>query len=553
VFGKRRPGPKERSLLRTMIIGTNTILLLLTSAWESVGLPDMNCEMSYSIYQRGIFIGREEYVQGEWSIISTLKIAAPSGINVSKSELHFNEKGYPLFYQLTRTVSGAESKAVFTFENGNAVAGDKKISIHGINVYLLDNLFTVHYNILIKNLSFPLEEEKRFFSFIPQVQTEIPAAIRSAGKKYFDDEELSLYEIVIGTNLIKIMCNPSREVVRFEVPSQKLVALRDDYRNLIGDEMNTQRKKMDFPEEEVVFTNSEIRLSGVVSTPGPDVTDIPAIVFVSGSGKKDRDGKMVDMDIDLRSDNIAAHLTTLGFLYLRYDDRGVGTSSDYQEGISFSDQIEDAKSAIAYLRSRSDVDKERIIVIGHSAGALIAAIIASEDRDLAGVILMAMPGKPLKEILIDQGIDTLRINNADTNTIKMFIAQQKAFYSFVDQYGPETPVLESYLRYENMLIWFKEIFSYDPVRVIQKIECPILILQGKKDLQIRKENARILSSALDKTESQYSIELFPDVDHLFMKSADGNIAHYFDKSREIDAGVLYTISHWIERIAKRNF
>src|SRR5262249_57363062 len=82
-------------------------------------------------------------------------------------------------------------------------------------------------------------------------------------------------------------------------------------------------------------------------------------------------------------------LSAQGVGVLRHDDRGVGKSSMPKTATSYRDLINDSKAAVEYLRSRKEIDPDRIALIGHSEGGTTATIIASEDSKISAIALLA--------------------------------------------------------------------------------------------------------------------------------------------------------------------
>ena len=99
---------------------------------------------------------------------------------------------------------------------------------------------------------------------------------------------------------------------------------------------------------------------------------------------------------------IADHLTRHGIAVLRCDDRGVGASSGNTAQSTSSDFADDALAQVAYLRTRPEIDKAHVGLLGHSEGGLIAPIAASRSSDVAFIILMSGPGLTGAEIMLAQ-------------------------------------------------------------------------------------------------------------------------------------------------------
>ena len=155
-----------------------------------------------------------------------------------------------------------------------------------------------------------------------------------------------------------------------------------------------QDPKPPFPyrAEEVTFANGDIILAGTLTLPegeGP----FPAVVLLTGSGSENRNEEVFDHRPFLV---IADHLSRHGIAVLRYDDRGVGGSSQGPQGATTADFAQDALAAVAFLRERPEIVPDRIGLLGHSEGALIATIAASRSSDVAFLVFLGGPGVPGK-------------------------------------------------------------------------------------------------------------------------------------------------------------
>ncbi len=138
-------------------------------------------------------------------------------------------------------------------------------------------------------------------------------------------------------------------------------------------------------ETDITIQSGPLSLRGTLVAAG--ASPGPAALLVSGSGPLDRNSNAKRLPIDVMG-QIASHLAAEGVTSLRYDKRGVGESNGEYLTAGIHDNIGDARAALEVLRARPEVDPRRIVVIGHSEGALIASDLA-RDGDLAGVALLA--------------------------------------------------------------------------------------------------------------------------------------------------------------------
>ncbi|WP_186750422.1 alpha/beta hydrolase family protein [Spirosoma utsteinense] len=153
-----------------------------------------------------------------------------------------------------------------------------------------------------------------------------------------------------------------------------------------------QEPKLPYPyrSQEVRFQNNQasINLSGTLTLPAK-ADNVPAVILITGSGPQDRNEAVFGHRPFLV---IADYLTRHGFAVLRYDDRGIGQSTGNFMTATSLDFAADAESAVAYLKTRKEINQHNIGLVGHSKGGLIAAIAASHTKEVSFVISLAGPG-----------------------------------------------------------------------------------------------------------------------------------------------------------------
>jgi len=161
------------------------------------------------------------------------------------------------------------------------------------------------------------------------------------------------------------------------------------------------KEPFNYISEDIQFINTKvdsIQLAGTLTLP-KNIKNPPVAILISGSGAQNRNGELMGHKPFLV---LADYLTENGIAVLRYDDRGFGESKgDFQTATTF-DFASDVESAITHLKSRNDINPNKIGLIGHSEGGLIAPIIASKNNDVAFIVLLAGPGVNGAKILETQ-------------------------------------------------------------------------------------------------------------------------------------------------------
>ncbi len=173
--------------------------------------------------------------------------------------------------------------------------------------------------------------------------------------------------------------------------------------------------------EEVTFANGAFVLAGEVALPDGDGPH-PAVVLINGSGDQDRDSTIGQFRLFA---DLADQLAQAGIASLRWDDRGVGASDGYGPLTTLEDRAGDVEAAVELLRTRPDIDADRIGLIGHSEGGLIAPIVANRTDSVAFVALLASSAVPGDELLRMQLLRILTVAGIPPEEVALQQAQQE--------------------------------------------------------------------------------------------------------------------------------
>jgi len=341
-----------------------------------------------------------------------------------------------------------------------------------------------------------------------------------------------------------------------------------------------QEPKPPYPydEEEVRFTNPQGGhiLAGTLTLPA-EGAPFPAVVLVTGSGAQDRNETVMGHKPFLV---LADYLTRHGIAVLRYDDRGTAQSGGDFASATSEDFASDALAAVAFLKARSDIAGNEIGVIGHSEGGLIAPMVATRSSDVAFIVMMAGPGVPGEEILLEQGAAIARAGGAtEEEAIRRNQELQKEFFAIIaqepdpaaaevrlreamkaslDSMSPEErsaagvtgdneeQVIQNEVRQVNSP-WFRFFLTYDPEPVLRQVKVPVLALNGSLDLQVPPyQNLPVIEHALQEGGNRNAtvVEL-PGLNHLFQHATTGSPTEYTGIEETIAPVALKTISDWI--------
>jgi pimeloyl-ACP methyl ester carboxylesterase len=337
-----------------------------------------------------------------------------------------------------------------------------------------------------------------------------------------------------------------------------------------------QLPKGPFPYEsrEVTF-NSEaenVRLAGTLLLPAGE-GPFPAVALVTGSGPQDRDETLMGHKPFLV---IADALARRGIASLRWDDRGAGASAGDHMGSTVDDFAADARAAVAFLRSRPEVDGSAIGIVGHSEGGLTGPMVAVADKSLAFLVLLAPPGEPLRSLLTRQTRALYHLQGLDEKLIDRALAAQNEDLELiadpsmtVDQLqeklraisasrrkqftdeerarlGITADAIEGNIRVATTA-WFRSLTRQDPAVNLRNVKIPVLALFGDKDFQVDAQvNAEAVRAALAAAKNpDHEVRTFPGLNHLFQHAKTGGMDEYATIEETFAPEALATIGDWI--------
>ncbi|HZV76284.1 MAG TPA: alpha/beta fold hydrolase [Candidatus Babeliales bacterium] len=325
---------------------------------------------------------------------------------------------------------------------------------------------------------------------------------------------------------------------RFDLPSQQLsVVLKAHDPTVIPLPSPVAATPLPLPSAHYQSSDVSIRaddgvvLAGTLTVPDAPPA-LPAILFVHGSGCIDRDETIGPNKVFAQ---LANALSNNGFAVLRYDKRSCAKS-----GGTFATRdrlIADARDALAFLRAQPGIDPRRIFVLGHSEGGELAPSIAIADGSLRGIVLLAPPALPLEQIIMQQTLSTA--TDADRPTLQQTEQAQLAAIAA----GQKTGAYNA---------WLRSSFGIDPAKIIAQVPCPILIVQGTKDVQVLAADTPRLAGAARSAQRDVTVVMLDGDDHLFIKlpadeSSSG--AEYFTPSY-LDPALFTAIEAWLTQRAK---
>lgn len=333
-------------------------------------------------------------------------------------------------------------------------------------------------------------------------------------------------------------------------------------------------KPYPYYEEEVEFKNTKagVTLAGTLTLPKKEGL-FPVVVLISGSGPQNRDEELMGHKPFLV---LSDYLTKNGIAVLRFDDRGTASSTGDFKTATTPDFASDVEAGVAYLKTRKEIDKKKIGLIGHSEGGIIAPMVAVNSKDISFIVLLAGTGIPGDQLLLlqqsligkasgtsDEILKKARAINFDvfdlivksksTDQLKVDMASYfkrilaEKENAFMLQGMPEDDFVKLQVS-QTTSPWMLYFIKYNPAIALEKVKCPVLAVNGEKDLQVPpKENLEAIKNALKKggNKKVTAIEL-PGLNHLFQECKTGLPSEYSIIDQTFSQTALNEILNWIK-------
>lgn len=301
-----------------------------------------------------------------------------------------------------------------------------------------------------------------------------------------------------------------------------------------------------FRETGVHVGNGRWILPGTLTMPsgaGPR----PAVVLVHGSGALDRD-ETVGANKPFR--DLAWGLATKGVAVLRYEKRTkeyVVAMATNASKITLKDEtIDDAVNAVELLKKTEGIDPRRIFVLGHSLGGLAAPRIAERAPDIAGLIIMAGPTRPMDVVIMDQFRYLASLEGMDSPEAQNKLADMEKLMAQVRNFTA-ADASSSNLIFGVAPAYWLDLRSYDQVATAKALKQPLLILQGGRDYQVSAADFDGWKKGL-RSRAGVTFKFYPELNHLFIAGSGKSKPAEYNRPGHVSEAVVEDIAAWIGTI-----
>ena len=303
-----------------------------------------------------------------------------------------------------------------------------------------------------------------------------------------------------------------------------------------------------YKEEGVSFTNAQYTFNGTLTLPENYSKNTPVVLMVTGSGQQNRDEELFSHKPFAV---IADALARQGIASLRYDDRGWGDESVNFADFTTDDFRQDAAAAIPLLRKRFN----KVGILGHSEGGTIAMMLAAEGKadfivSLAG---MAISGKETLIMQNRQAMSAIGLPkemvdsycNSISKALDEIASGKKASEINIDDVPQALKPITIKALQQADTPYIRHFLTVDVGKLLPKIKCPVLALNGTKDTQVDCDaNTTRIEKGL--ANCKHSIKKIDGVNHLFQHCNTGIVTEYQQIEETIAPEVLQVVAEWIK-------
>lgn len=419
-------------------------------------------------------------------------------------------------------------------------------------------------------------KELRFVFNISKTQNGLSATMDSPDERTFGIQvtaitfENSVLKLEIKNSGIKYegTLHPDETITGFFKQNEQNLALDLSHYKVkkeIVVKYQEPQKPYPYYTEDITFENKtdNIILEATLSLPKKE-GNFPVVILIPGYNKRSRDMDFVGHKHFLV---LRDYLTKKGIGVLQYDDRGAGKSTGNYSKATIADLAKDVEAGVEYLKTRKEINKNKIGLLGHSEGGIIAAIVAGNSNDINYIVSLAASGvrgdknmlqlrelilcnTSIPEIEIYKGQEELRgayniILNAASND-ESLKKEIKSYFKATMGYGAtDEDINES----SKALLppWMYYFLRFDPSTAFRKVKCPVLALNGDKDMHLFPEGnlIAIKEAVLSGGNKKVTTKNLPGLNHFFQETPTGSPSEYSEIAQTFSPIALEEISRWI--------
>ncbi|ABX44167.1 alpha/beta hydrolase [Lachnoclostridium phytofermentans] len=292
----------------------------------------------------------------------------------------------------------------------------------------------------------------------------------------------------------------------------------------------------------VTVGEGEFPLDGILTMP-KGIKNPPVVVLVQGSGQSDMD-ETIGGTSNKPFRDIARGLASEGIASIRYNKRFYQYMDQASDTMTIYDEVlEDVTYAIQYAKSLTNVNTEKIFVLGHSLGGMLCPKIAEDNSDIAGFISLAGSPRKLEDLLLDQSIEAVENGTVSESEKTLYLDTMKAQYEQIKSLTEEN--LDEPLLGANGYYW-KSLNDIDTPKIVANLTLPMLFMQGEADFQVYPEVDFKMWKDLLQEKDNATFQLYEGLNHLFMPTTGVRDISDYSVKNKVDDKVILAIAAWVK-------
>jgi pimeloyl-ACP methyl ester carboxylesterase len=527
-----------RRLLTAVISAVS--LVAVAEAQTPPPLPAAESGTQFLVFFRSKPVGREEVLvlrtADGWVVRGTSRLGPPIDITSRVAQVDYDTEWRPKALIVDAIVRGQDVTLKTTFGGGKAAsvltvqgAPQQKSDDISADPVVLPNTFLGSYAALARRLQGKTVGAELRGYIAPQA--EVTIRVTAVAPERIDTPKgvinATRYSLTLnspppaGDLPVNIWADTDGAMLRMNIPSQTIEMAREDIASAAS-----RTAAFSLPgDEAVTIPGLGFNLAGSITRPKTTAA-APAVILISGSGPTDRDETVAGIPV---FGQIARDLVAAGFAVVRYDKRGVGQSGGRVESVTIADYAEDARQVLLWLEKQKGIDKDRIALVGHSEGAMVAMLVGARERGkVKALALIAGPSTKGSDVVLEQQKYLLSKMPIDDAQRAEKIALQEKINQAVIKGTGWGDIPEAARRVADTP-WFYSFLTFDPMRAIAETRQAIVIVQGELDTQVQPYHAdRLAEYARARKGDKVPVEVvkIPGINHLLVPAKTGDVAEY---------------------------
>ncbi|MGQ9524626.1 MAG: alpha/beta hydrolase family protein [Armatimonadota bacterium] len=521
------------SVLALLILGG----LIGGAQYADTASPAKPVRGAYRLYIGQQVVGTEAFTlvlkQDGCTLVSRSRINADDVVVDQTVRVETTPDFRPKLVSASGTIAGNRIFSQITYSDGTAVSttASGETVTHPApenSVVLVSNSISV-LALLVLRYDRKLGGEQSFVAF-PRTAVKVRLRGQDVIRTRRGEEKLDRYEMTTGTQRVTVWCKAQGIPAIVSSQQPGLDAALEPYhtaRNefllsavrVVGTQPKLQRPST-YTSQEVRIPARGVRLAGTLTL--PDVSSPPCVVLVSSAGPHTRDEEVDGIPVFRQ---IAEKLASEGYAVLRTDDRGVGASGGSRSAVTLVALVEDVKAAVRYVRARPEVDPAKVVLVGYSEGGVVAAMAASMDPLVAGLVLMGSPCEPWADLWLERALDAVSSNGALPRSERDRLANLCRQAAQRVKSGQKPEGLPEDLVGGLASSEFAPFVGYNPADNLRVVNCPVLILHGGADRQVPPRHARLSERVLrDAGNRKVRVRVLRGLSHQFADEGGAEVS-----------------------------